>query len=134
MYSVIIESLGGELYIRSIPVNIQEVKQYRNSIYFVGQMIYFKLSIAVVVQYRCSSISMPHLTLLIMKNCFKNNVNILPNKGIKCLSLYSKARVRSVQRSSAFSREQSLLFSVLQGSVLGPVLFKLYTTLLRRII
>ena len=47
---------------------------------------------------------------------------------------YLKGRVQSVQIGSTFSQEQNLLFGVPQGSVLRPVLFKIYTTPLSRII
>ena len=46
---------------------------------------------------------------------------------------YLKGRVQSEQIGS-FSREQNLLFGVPQVSVLGSVLFIIYTTPLRRII
>ena len=47
---------------------------------------------------------------------------------------YLKGRVQSVKIGSIFSQEQNLLFGVPQGSVLGPVLFTIYTTPLGRII
>ena len=53
---------------------------------------------------------------------------------LKWFLSYLKGRVQSVQIGSIFSREQNLLFGVPQGSVLGPVLFTIYTTPLGRII
>ena len=98
-------------------------------------MIYFKLLIAVVVQYWCYLTSLLHLTLLIIKT-FKNTWCICGVKGdpLKWFLSYLKGRVQSVQIGSTFSREQSLLFGLAQGSVLGPVLIKIYTAPLGRII
>ena len=53
---------------------------------------------------------------------------------LKWFLSYLKGRVQSVQIGSTFSREQNLLFGVPRGSVLGPVLFTIYTTPLGRII
>ena len=53
---------------------------------------------------------------------------------LKWFLSYLKGRVQSVQIGSIFSREQNLLFGVPQGSLLGPVLFTIYTTPLGRII
>ena len=54
---------------------------------------------------------------------------------LKWFSSYLKGRVQSVQIGSTFSREQNLLFDgVPQSSVLGPLLFTIYTTPLGRII
>ena len=94
----------------------------RKQHYFVCKMIYFTLLIAVVVQYWCYLTSVLHLTVLI--------------KGdpLKWFLSYLKGRVQSVQIGSTFSWEQNLLFGVPQGSVLGPVLFTIYTTPLGRII
>ena len=59
----------------------------------------------------------------------------LKGDPLKCFFLsYLKGRVQSVLIGSIFSREQNLLFGVPQGSVLGPVLFTIYTTPLGRII
>ena len=90
------------------------------------QIIYFKLSIAVVVQYWCYLTSMLHLTILIMKN----NWYILWHKGrlFEMVFIISEGRVQSVQVGSTFPREQKLLFGVPQGSDLGPVLSRIYTT------
>ena len=108
----------------------------RKQHYFVYKVIYFKLSIAVVVQYWCYLTSVLHLTLLIMKT-YKNTRCILWHKGKSSQMFflsYLKGRVQSLQIGSTFSLEQNLLFGVPQGSVLWPVLFTIYTTPLGRII
>ena len=53
---------------------------------------------------------------------------------LKWFLSYLKGRVQSVQIESTFSQEQNLLLGVPQGSVLGSVLFTIYTTPLGRII
>ena len=54
--------------------------------------------------------------------------------NLKWFLSYMKGRVQSIQIGSTFSREQNLLLGVPLGSVLGPVLFTIYTTPLGRII
>ena len=49
------------------------------------------------------------------------------------VSSYLQNRVQSVQIGSEFSKEQHLKFGAPQGSVLGPILFTIYTTPLGRI-
>ena len=53
---------------------------------------------------------------------------------LKWFSSYLRNRTQSVHIGSTFSTEQTLSFGVPQGSVLGPILFTIYTTPLGQII
>ena len=53
---------------------------------------------------------------------------------LKWFSSYLINRTQSVHIGSTFSTEQTLSFGVPQGSVLGPILFTIYTTPLGQII
>ena len=54
--------------------------------------------------------------------------------ALQWFSSYLKDRTQTVQIGSSFSKEQTLSYGVPQGSVLGPILFTIYTTPLGRII
>ena len=66
-------------------------------------------------------------------NLLQNSFGI-EDSALKWFESYLKDRTQTVQISSSCSKDSKLSFGVPQGSVLGPILFTIYTTPLGRII
>ena len=99
---------------------------------FQLRMMFIWLLLKVRLLLSFSWINQPRLILLIMIRFLILSTPGLVSAGLS--SGYLSDRVQCIKIGSILSDAKKLLYGVPQGSVLGPILFSLYTTPLSKVI